>query len=132
MLQTKNWYEFIDYLVFAPSIIKQDMLKASNTQYITFIEPGVIMLYIQYSDLSNDNEVLMTIQYFTDMEDAYFTLEQDAEGEKVYVHDTMVYVSTNITNHSFTWLSGATIYRVAGSLTYRGRFTNCFRDCRRN
>lgn len=118
MLQTKDWNEFIDYLGFTPSIINPDMLEASNTQYIAFIEPGVIMLYIQYSGLSNDNEVLMTIQYFTDMEDAYFTLEQDAEGEIVYVHDTMVYVSTNVTNHSFTWLSGETIYRVAGSLTY--------------
>lgn len=118
MLKTTDWNEFIEFIGFAPSVISPDMLKASNTQYIAFIEPGVIMLYIQYANLRNDDEVLMTIQYFTDLDDAYFTLEQDAEGEIIHVEDTMVYVSTNVTNSSFTWLSDTTVYRIAGLLTH--------------
>lgn len=123
MLQTTDWVEFIDFLGFVPSIVKPEVLDASETQYIAFIEPGVIMLYVQYTNAEIDTEVLMTIQYFTNMDDAYFVMEQDTKGTEKNIANRSVYVSTNLDNQSFMWLDENAVYWLSGTLEADSGFT---------
>ena len=123
MLQTTAWDEFIDFLGFVPSIVKPEVLDALETQYIAFIEPGVIMLYVQYTNAEKGIEVLMTIQYFTNMNDAYFVMEQDTKGTEKNIANQSVYVSTNLDNQSFMWLDENAVYWLSGTFEADSGFT---------
>lgn len=112
---TNSWDEFSQFLGFIPSIIAPSSLSASDTQYTAFIEEDVIKLIIQYRFTSRSPTVL-TIHHYIDAEEAHISFEQDKDGEQIEIDGVAVYRSTNIERNSFTWLCGATVYNIAGSL----------------
>lgn len=76
---------------------------------------GYIQIVARYVHTENpEKSITCTVCYFTDVEYAYFSFEQNRAGDKVQVNDIEVYVSDNMersaacwyNNNMYVWLSG--------------------------
>mgnify|MGYP003300911399 CR=1 FL=1 len=114
-LKTDDWAEFTHFLGFTPTIIAPSAINATDTQYTAFIEPGAIIIIVQYS-CSEESHVIYTVHHYLDMEEAYLLFEQDATGEHLSINSTEVYCTENLDRYSFTWLNSSTLYNLAGNL----------------
>lgn len=115
-LQTDDWDEYIDFLGFVPSIVNPDVFSATVVRYIAFIEPDSIMLAVQYEIPDSDSPIVMTEQYYLDVDEAYFMMEQDNVGSSIFINNVAVYMSTNMNNVSFSWVNHNVVYKLAGNI----------------
>ncbi len=114
-LKTDDWEEFTHFLGFSPTIIAPSAIDATDTQYTAFIEPGAIIIIVQYT-CSETSHVIYTIHHYLDIEEAYLLFEQDASGEQLSINTTKVYCTENLNRYSFTWLDSSTLFNLAGNL----------------
>lgn len=114
-LKTDDWEAFTHFLGFSPTIIAPSAIDATDTQYTAFIEPGAIIIIVQYT-CSEDSHMIYTIHHYLDIEEAYLLFEQDATGERLSINSTKVYCTENLNRYSFTWLDNSTLFNLAGNL----------------
>ena len=113
-----DFSEFEEHLGFNPSLPTTLCQRwVANYGLIRYFS-GYISVVAMYSDSENpDSNITCTINYFTDIDYAYFSFEQNAEGEKVSLGNTDVYLSDNIERNSATWYNKNMYAQIAGHIT---------------
>ncbi len=76
------------------------------------------MVNALYETPPGNATALLTIQYYTDVDEALFIFEQDASGEQISINNHPVYVTTNLNRVSFSWISDSAISILAGTFDY--------------
>lgn len=118
-LVTTDWQEVIDYLGFAPSVPDAESLGMSVETYAACIEPLSISLYVQYrSETEEDTGFLYSCQLFPDGEEAFVSMEQDANGMIKKVFNVDVYISNNMGKSKFIWIRDTNVYQVVGNMSF--------------
>ncbi len=113
-LKTNNWEELCDYLGFAPSVISPEAFQVDVALYQAYVEPGIVMVNALYESEPGDAIAVLTLHYYTDLDEALFMFEQDAVGEKVSLCNHTVYTSTNLDHISYSWISDSTVSFLTG------------------
>lgn len=117
-LKTSSWDELCEYLGFAPSVISPEAFQVDKVLYQAYVEPGIVMINALYESEPGNAIAVLTIQYYTDMDEALFMFEQDANGEQVLVNGHSIYTSTNVERVSYSWMSDSTVMKLAGTFDY--------------
>ena len=79
---------------------------------------GYIQIVAKYTHTRKpEKSIACTITYFTDIEFAYLSFEQNCEGEQKNIHGVDVYLSNNIDRNSATWYNHNMYARVVGHLS---------------
>lgn len=109
-LFTSDFGEVCDFLGFTPQLLHPDAIGAVCTDFTLMTIPDNIRLTASYCD-ANDTELgMFSLMYFANQEDAYFTFEQNQEGEFLRIGQQQVYSAMNITCPVFAWTDGAIVY----------------------
>ena len=113
-----DFSEFEMHLGFDPSLPTTLCQKwVANHGLIRYFS-GYISVVAMYSDSENpDRNITCTINYFANIDYAFFSFEQNIEGEKVSFGSTDVYLSDNIERNSATWYNKNMYARVTGHLS---------------
>ena len=110
-----DFSEFEKHLGFQPMIPSVLCGEWTETYGSIRFFSGYIQIVAKYVHAENfEKSIACTINYFTDIEYAYFSFEQNRAGDKVQVNDIEVYVSDNMersaacwyNNNMYVWLSG--------------------------
>lgn len=75
----------------------------------------IVAMYVHMED--PDASITCTINYFADIEYAYFSFEQNCEGEKQRIQSLDFYLSNNIKRNSATWFNNNMYAKVTGQIT---------------
>lgn len=114
-IKTSSFDDLCSFLGFAPSLVSPQAFSVDTVLYEAYIEPGIIMINALYESQPGNAIAVLTIQYYTDIEEAFFMFEQDSTGELIITNDYSVYISTNVSRISFAWMSNSTVYKLAGT-----------------
>lgn len=111
---TPDYNEVTELLGFNPGIPKSFLKKwVFARSYISF-SPDMILLRAIYK---NGEETLsFEASFFTNMENAFKTHEQNTDGTATILNDIPVYISENVDNIAICWFEDATIYRISGKI----------------
>lgn len=106
--------ELADHISFVP--MPQTI---SDTWEFSFADISVnpICIYIDAKYVNTDMQSSMTysIVLFTEVETAYYTLEQSAVGEQRIVENQQVYVTSNMHRTMICWTDGLAYVQVSGN-----------------
>ena len=113
-----NFADFEKHLGFDPglptTLAKRWMANSGSVLYFS----GYISVVAKYTDSENsDRSITCTIKYFTDIDYACFSFEQNAKGKKVSFGSTDVYLSDNMERNSATWYNENMYAQIAGFVT---------------
>lgn len=117
-LLTDDWDEVTSFLGIVPSVPKADSFGFDSVQYFAAIDPISISLYAQYNKVgSNEADLIYSVHCFTEVDNAYIMLEQNADGIVADIADREVYIAKNAERNTFTWFENTTVYRLAGDFS---------------
>lgn len=109
--------EFEKHLGFDPQIPSVLCGKWIANYGVIQYYSGYIQIVTRYVDAENPEiSIICTVCYFTDAEYAYLAFEQNAEGKKVSLGSTEVYLSDNIDRNSATWYNKNMYAQIAGHI----------------
>lgn len=113
-----NFSEFEEHLGFDPGIPAnlgdEWIAEYGSIRFFT----GYVQIVAIYARSDAPNvRITCTICYFTDVEYAYFTFEQNAEGKQASFGGTDVYLSDNAERNSATWYNENMYVRAVGQLS---------------
>lgn len=83
-------------------------------QVVGTITPEMVRLDVRYVNNVAERSLFYTVILFTIADDAYFTFEQSATGEKINLLDQEVYVADNMERMNFCWTKGLCIVQITG------------------
>lgn len=113
-----DFSEFEKHLGFDPAIpsaLRNDW--AADYGMIRFFS-GYISVVAIYLDTANpDKSITCTINYFTDVEYAYFSFEQNKEGNKILLDNIEIYVSDNMSRTAACWYNSNMYVWLSGDAT---------------
>ncbi len=112
-----NFSEFEEYLGFDPNIPSKlgDEWVADYGAMRTL--PGYIKLTAIYGNTQDqDKTITCIINYYTELDYAYFSFEQNREGSAVVVNGLELYVSDNVERSSVSWYNDLMHVRLSGLL----------------
>lgn len=79
---------------------------------------GYIQIVARYVHTENpEKSITCTVCYFTDVEYAYFSFEQNYEGEQMSIQGMDVYLSNNVERNSATWYNNNMYAQVVGMVS---------------
>lgn len=79
---------------------------------------GYIQIVARYVHTENpEKSITCTVCYFTDVEYAYFSFEQNHEGEQMSIQGMDVYLSNNVERNSATWYNNNMYAQVVGMVS---------------
>lgn len=112
-----DFSEFEEHLGFdpgIPSVLDDDWVEnSSEIRYFT----GYIKVVAMYENrIYPENKITCTLNFFTDIEFAYFSFEQSREGEMQSVQDIDIYVSNNMERTSATWYNNNMYVKISGQI----------------
>ncbi len=112
---TSDIEEAIDFLGFTPTIPSSLNGEWEPKGFdITFF-PESIQLYIRYASKRFPDQMLIYARtFFTDVKNAFLSLEQNTKGEKIALQSTEVYMSQNSSRTIFTWQDELTVTVISG------------------
>lgn len=116
-VETESFDEVIDLLGFTPLLPDMSGLNVAQTMYYLTISEGYIFLDVLYERDPTALNVVYSISWYTDEEEAYLTVHQSGEGEDVRIAGTDVYCYMNINRPGFIWCEGLTVYVISGGWT---------------
>lgn len=110
-----DFSEFEEHLGFdpgIPSILGDEWIADyGSTQCFS----GYIQIVVKYVHTEiPQKSIACTINYFTDIEYAYFSFEQNCEGEQMSIQGVDVYLSNNVERNSATWYNNNMYAQVVG------------------
>lgn len=113
-----NFSEFEEHLGFDPGIPAklgdEWIAEYGSIRFFT----GYVQIVVIYARSAAPNEKMTCMAcYFTDSEYAYFSFEQNAEGEIVSLGNTDVYVSDNLERSTACWYSSNMYVWLSGNAT---------------
>lgn len=114
-IKTSSFEDLCSFLGFVPSIVTPQAFNVDTVLFEAYIEPGIIMVNALYESEPGNAIAVLTIQYYTDTDEALFMFEQDSTGELITVNNNSVYTSTNVSRISFAWMSNSTVNKLAGT-----------------
>lgn len=110
-----DFSEFEKHLGFdpkIPSVLCGEWTEAYGS--IRFFS-GYIQILAKYVHTENpEKSIVCTINYFTDIEYAYLSFEQNCEGEQMSIQGMDVYLSNNVERNSATWYNNNMYAQVVG------------------
>lgn len=105
--------EFAEYIRFVPM-----PLKLGEAWEFSFADISVTPMYIcidaQYVNTALQSTMIYSTILFTNVEDTFYTLEQSAEGDSLYVDGHSVYVTKNIHRTVMCWTDGLVYMQLSG------------------
>ncbi len=113
-----DFAEFEKHLGFDPGIpsVLGDVWVADYGMISYF--SGYIRIVAMYANPTvSDDSITCTVNYFTDVEYAYFSFEQTAEGEEAILNGMEIYLSNNIDRNSATWYNHHMYVKLSGNIT---------------
>ena len=116
-VQTESLDEVIDLLGFTPLLPEMSGLDVQSTTYYLTITEGYIFLDVLYQRDPKELNVVCSISWYTDEEEAYLTVQQSGEGVTERIAGTDVYCYMNVTRPGFIWCEGLTVYLISGGWT---------------
>lgn len=118
---TSDIEEAIDFLGFTPSIPSRLNGEWEPSEFDITFYPESIQLCAIYVSISFPDQVLMyTRTFFTETENAFISLEQNTNGEKILLQSTDIYMSQNNSYTIATWKDGLTVHWLSGPLEKNG------------
>lgn len=114
-IKTSSFEDLCSFLGFVPSIVTPQAFSVNTVLFEAYIEPGIIMVNALYESEPGNAIAVLTIQYYTDTDEALFMFEQDSTGELITVNNNPVYTSTNVSRISFAWMSNSTVNKLSGT-----------------
>ncbi len=116
-LSSESLEEIIRFLGFVPQLPDVSGLDVQRTYYsVTFIE-GCIKLTVNYELGPEKQKLLFTSSWFTDAEYAWFTLEQNAQGEIERIAGKDVYRYENVGMPGYAWSEGLAVHMLMGEVS---------------
>lgn len=113
-----DFTEFEKHLGFDPRIpSKLDDEWVADYGSIRFFSGYIQIVAIYLHTEKPEKSVTCTISYYTDIEFAYFSFEQNREGNKVHIKDTEVYVSDNMERSTACWYNTNAYMWLSGNMT---------------
>lgn len=116
-VQTESLDEVVDLLGFTPLLPDMSALNVKKTSYYLIISEGYIILDVLYQRDPTALNVVCSISWYTDEEEAYLTVQQSGEGVTERIAGTDVYCYMNINRPGFIWSDGLTLYTISGGWT---------------
>jgi len=116
-VQTESLDEVIDLLGFTPLLPDMSGLDVKRTMYYLTISEAGIFLDVLYQRDPTAMNVVCSISWYTDEEEAYLAVQQSGEGETEHMAGTEVYCYMNINRPGFIWCEGLTVYVISGGWT---------------
>lgn len=116
-VQTESLDEVVDLLGFTPLLPDMSALNVKKTSYYLTISEGYIFLDVLYQRDPKELNVVCSISWYTDEEEAYLTVQQSGEGMTERIAGTDVYCYMNLTRPGFIWCEGLTVYLISGGWT---------------
>lgn len=112
-----DFSEFEEHLGFdpgIPSVLDDDWVEnKGEIRYFT----GYIKVVAMYGNrIYPEKKITCTLNFYTDIEFAYFSFEQSREGEMQSVQDIDIYVSNNMERNSATWYNNNMYIKIAGQI----------------
>lgn len=110
-----DFAEFEKHLGFDPGIpsILEDVWVADSGMIRYF--SGYISIVATYlNSEASEKSLTCTINYFTDVELAYFSFEQNYEGAQMNIQGMDIYLSNNVERNSATWYDSNMYAQVVG------------------
>lgn len=116
-VQTESLDEVVDLLGFTPLLPDMSAMNVKKTSYYLIISEGYIILDVLYQRDPTALNVVCSISWYTDEEEAYLTVQQSGEGVTERIAGTDVYCYMNINRPGFIWSDGLTLYTISGGWT---------------
>lgn len=112
---TTDLKEAIDFLGFTPTIPTMLNGEWEPSMFDITIFPDSIQLYVRYTSMHYiDQELVYSQTFFTDVENAFLSIEQNADGDKTMLQPVAVYVSQNSSRTILTWRNGLSVNWLSG------------------
>lgn len=109
--------EAIDFLGFAPTIPSQLNCEWNPSEFDVTFFPESIQLCVSYTSMRFPDQILMYVQtYFTDVANAFLSIEQNTNGERISLQSTDIYVSRNNSYTIATWEKGLMVHWLSAPL----------------
>lgn len=108
-LRTTDFGEVCDFLGFTPALLHPEAVNAASVDFTAMTAPDLVRLDTVYSDADGIQLGMLSNLYFTDPENAYFTIEQSEEGQYIRIGQKDVYRTVNIDEPVFNWTSDSSV-----------------------
>lgn len=113
-IKTSGFDDLCSFLGFSPSVVSPQAFGVDTVLYEAYIEPSIIMVNALYESEPGDAIAVLTVQYYTDADEALFMFEQDMGGTRTFINGLTVYISSNLEHYSYSWLSDSTVTFLTG------------------
>lgn len=112
-IRVSSHEELAEYIEFVPMPRIIDEVWEFTFADIS-ISPICIYIDAQYVDTSSQTSVIYSTVLFTDVDEAYYTLEQSATGHSLSMEGHQVYVSANMHKTMICWTDGLAYVQISG------------------
>lgn len=116
-VKTESLQEVIDLLGFTPLLPDMSGLDVKRTAYYLTISEGYIFLDVLYQRDPQELNVVCSISWYADEEEAYLAVQQSGKGVTERIAGTDVYCYMNINRPGYLWSEGLTVYLISGGWT---------------
>ena len=114
---SKDLKSLIEFLGFEPDLPQWFPEGLENTYYSAVKSDGQIQVDTTFT-LTSNASINYILYQFVDAEDAHAMLEQNKEGDSIFIGDKKVYFSKNLDRLVFSWMDGLTLYTLTGEYPY--------------
>lgn len=105
--QIQDTAELISFLGFDPCIPSELAGKWQAEQYDILLLPNFVQINIKYASSSrSDHDIVYTQSWFLNVQEAFMSIEQNADGESFRIESTDVYMSRNSERILLSWQEG--------------------------
>lgn len=119
MIQTNNWADLVDFLGFVPNVPDLISSKWYADNYVAFVNSKWIYVTTIF-DSGNRLEaptLVLDIYYFTDIDEARISFEQDCIGVETDLCGKATYISENVESSFACWINGNVVYNISGNVS---------------
>lgn len=116
-ITTDDRDRFVSFLGFDPDVPDVIQGKWEANEFYAMFFPDVVQIGIRYAAKEEKKSLVYAMYYYTSLENAYSTFEQDAEGEYIKLRGVNIYETTNEGRTSLTWIKNTTVTHIAGNIT---------------
>lgn len=114
----RTWAEVVDNLGFEPVVPTSFLPNWKVDEYMVLYTPDAIKVSVAYIAKADEKKVLRyEIKLFLDVNNAYFTFEQNRSGNLKTIGSTAVYISKNTEYPIFFWYKGNQVAVLTGNIS---------------
>lgn len=114
---TESLEAMIGFLGFVPRLPDISGLDVQRVHYSASFVESFIKLTVNYELGSGKRKAVFSSTWFTEAENARFTLEQNAQGNVEHIAGKEVYAYTNVDMPGYTWSEGLVVHMLMGDMS---------------